>query len=118
MTPKRIADSTDLRRIHDEELAVGPFPSDECAAAHITGELHGHLTLYLSDIAGLASRGKRLALVAEPEKSAFLRLALRNLYSRCPGLLGKITAARTPRLYALVDATEQARQLIVEVLSP
>ena len=40
------------------------------------------------------------------EKEEFHTLASRNLYHRCPPLEGKITSAGTPKLKALVDATE------------
>jgi hypothetical protein len=55
-----------LRKIYDEELGKGPFPTKECASAGIGGALHGNLILYFADIPGLASCGKRLRLVSEP----------------------------------------------------
>jgi hypothetical protein len=112
-----MTDIQKLRRIYDEELACDPFPSAECSVARITGKSHGELTLYLADIAGLASRGEQLTSLAEPQKSSFRQLASQSLYERCPALRGKIRPARTPKLQALIDATEQARQVIVQTLS-
>lgn len=112
-----MTDIQKLRHIYDEELARGPFPSGECSAARIAGKMHGELTLYLADIAGLASRDEQLVSLVEPQKSRFRRLASQSLHERCPALRGKITPGRTPKLRALIDATERARQIIVQALS-
>ena len=113
----RMSETQDLRGIYENKLACGPFPTSECSTAHITGKLHGELVLYLADIAGLASRGEGLAELAEWEKRKFHILASRNLYQRCPALEDKITTAGTPKLKALVDATEYARELILQALA-
>jgi len=110
-------ETQDLRDIYEKKLASDPFPTAECSTAHITGKLHGELVLYLADIAGLASRGGGLAEMEEWEKKKFHALASRNLYQRCRALEGKITSAGTPKLKALVDATENARELILQALA-
>jgi len=113
----RMTETQDLRGIYEKRLACGPFPTDECSTAQITGKLHGELVLYLADIAGVASRGEGLAQLEEREKKKFQILVSRNLYQRCPALEGKITSAGTPKLKALVDATEHARKLILQALA-
>ena len=45
---------TVLREIYEKKLSSAPFPTAECSAAHITGNLHGELIVYLAGIAGLA----------------------------------------------------------------
>src|SRR5215467_7499730 len=102
-----MAESEDLRAIYEKKLVSGPFPTAECSTARITGKLHGELILYLADIAGLALRGTDLTQLEEWEKKKFQLLASRSLYQRCPALEGKITTTGTPKLKALVDATEQ-----------
>jgi hypothetical protein len=107
-----------LRRMYEEELAKGPFPTDECGVAHIDGKMHGDLIMYLANMAGLASRGiDGLTSLSESEKGAFLGFADRDLFERCPVLQERITLVSTPKLYALLRSTEQARQLIIQALS-
>ena len=107
----------DLRRMYEEELTKGPFPTEECAHARIGGVAHGALILYLADIAGLASRGENLRKIAEPERSKFRKMASRSLYEVCPKLERMISPERTPKLHALVEATENARLVILQELS-
>jgi hypothetical protein len=107
-----------LRRLYDETLAKGPFLAIECGQAQIRGKLHGELILYLADIAGLASRGDQgLASLSEREKDKFRDLASRSIFGRLPEMRAKITPQATPKLQALLDATEQARLLILEALN-
>ena len=107
----------DLRRIYEEELGQGPFPTGECASAGITGTLHGNLIVYLADIAGLASRGEQLPLIPEPERGKFRRIASTGLFDKYPQLRSKVSPRSTPKLHALVAATERARLIILEALN-
>jgi hypothetical protein len=107
-----------LRRLYDETLAKGPFPTIECGQAQISGKLHGELILYLADLAGLASRGDQgLASLSEREKDKFRDLASRSIFERLPEMREKVTPQTTPRLHALLETTEQARLLILEALN-
>src|SRR5450432_237972 len=111
-------DGDKLRRLYDVTLGKGPFPTIECGQAQISGKLHLELTLYLADIAGLASRGDQgLASLSEREKDKFRGLASRSIFGRLPEIRAKITPQATPKLHALLDATEQARLLILETLN-
>jgi hypothetical protein len=109
-------ETRDLRAIYDERLGKGPFPTDECEAARIGGALHGNLILYLANIAGLACRGTGLATLPQTEKQAFLRTVDGSLFDKHPDLRRKITLKHTPKLYALVQATEEARVIILDAL--
>ena len=80
---------TVLREIYEKKLSSAPFPTAECSAAHITGNLHGELIVYLAGIAGLASRGEGLTRLQEREKKIFRVLVSRSLVQRCPALEGK-----------------------------
>ncbi len=117
VTPRNISDSDTLRRLYDEVLAKGPFPSKECAQARIAGHAHSELILYLADIAGLASRGEQgLGSLSDPEKYNFRTLASRSISTRLPQVRELITPEATPELHALIEATERARLLILDAL--
>lgn len=106
-----------LKKLYNEVLGKEPFPTEECAQARITGAAHGGLNLYLADIAGLASRGEQeLSALSEREKERFRNLASRSISARVPQVWERITPNATPKLHALVEATERARLLILEAL--
>jgi len=110
-------DSDRLKRLYDEVLAKGPFPTEECGRAKINSAVHGKLILYLADIAGLASRGEHgLAALSESDKAKFQKLASRGISTCVPDVATRITAQATPELHRLIEATEQARLLILKVL--
>ena len=105
-----------LREIYLQKLSGGPFPTNECAAARITGSLHGGLVVYLADIAGIASHGVKMATLEEPRKLEFQKLVARSFWERYPGAIRKITLAKTPLLFQRLADTEEARRLIKEYL--
>jgi hypothetical protein len=109
--------SNQLTRLYDEALAGRPFPFGECVNAQIKGRLHGELILFLSDIAGLASRGEQeLTSLSKSERAKFRELASRGVSTRLPELQARISPQTTPQLYALIAATEKARVLILDIL--
>jgi hypothetical protein len=108
-----------LKQLYNEVLAKGPFPTEECGQARITAAAHGALVLYLADIAGLASRGEQgLAALPEPDRAKFRKLASRDVSTRLAQFGARITPQATPKLHALIEATEQARLLILKALEP
>src|SRR5580698_3075022 len=108
-----------LRQLYNEILAKGPFPTEECGQARITSAAHGALILYLADIAGLASRGEQgLAALPESDKAKFRKLASRDVSVRVAEAGTRITPEATPKLHALIEATEQARLLVLRALEP
>ena len=110
-------DSYQLRELYSEVLARGPLPTAECAEARITGAAHGGLILYLADIAGLASRGEEgLAALSESDRAKFQKLAASGISIRVPDAARRIAPQATPKLHALVEATEQTRLLILKTL--
>jgi hypothetical protein len=110
-------DSDRLKQLYDAELARGPFPTEECGQARITAAAHGELILYLADIAGLASRGNRgLAALSESDRAKFRKLASSGISSRVPQAAARITPQATPELHALIEATEEARLLVLKAL--
>jgi hypothetical protein len=109
--------SDQLKGLYNEVLGKGPFPSEECGQARITGAAHGKLILYLADIAGLASRGEQgLAGLLESDRAKFRKLASNGVSTRVPEAATRITSQATPALHALIEATEQARLLVLKAL--
>jgi hypothetical protein len=110
-------DSDRLKQLYNEVLAKRPFPTEECGKARITAAAHGELILYLADIAGLASRGEQgLAALSESDRAKFRKLASSAISTRVPEVASRITSQATPELHALIEATEQARLLILKAL--
>jgi hypothetical protein len=101
-----------LHEIYLQKLGVGPFPTNECAAARITGSLRGGLVVYLSDIAGIASHGVKMATLEEPRKLEFQKLVARSFWERYPDAIRKISLEKTPVLFQRLEDTEEARLLI------
>ena len=109
--------SDKLKLLYQEVLGKHPFPSTECAQVRITGSAHGELILYLADIAGLAERGEKgLASLSATEKQKFRKLASRNISARLGIVRERITPEATPKLHAIIEATERARLLILNAL--
>ena len=106
----------ELFRIYVDRLSKGPFPTDECAKAHINGKLHGELVLWLADIAGMSSWGWKLLQLPDEKKSVFHERASRSFSEGFPSLSKRITPTQTPKLAELVRWSEQARTLILRLL--
>ena len=112
-----MADSDRLKQLYEAVLARGPFPTQECGQARITAAAHCDLILYLADIAGLASRGNRgLGALSESDRAKFRKLASSGISSRVPQAAARITPQATPELHALIEATEEARLLVLKAL--
>ncbi len=113
----------ELGRIYVTELGKGPFPTTEVKIAgkgKLLEEFHGCLTLYLAEIAGIASRGQRLATISATERDRFLKIAELPFFARYPQFNyaeAPISAGETPALKRLLDATDRARKLILQALS-
>jgi hypothetical protein len=107
-----------LRLMYEQSLGRGPFPTDECFIAEITGELHGELVIHLADIAGVAAHGQKLQTITAERRLEFLRISSRSFWDKfpSPGVQQRITSEHTPNLFRLMEDTEQARQLILRCL--
>lgn len=102
-----------LREIYETKLCKGPFPTSECSAARLTDREHGFLTMFLADIAGIASHGKKLDSITEARKGQFKKFVARGFKKKWPTTNAKITRERAPTLCNLMKDTEEARLLIV-----
>ena len=106
----------DLQKLHvlfAQRLSVGPFPTEDCAKARVTGKTHAELLLYLADIAGIASRGDNLTKLDDVTRQSFLKIAANGWWEKHPDTVKTITPQATPKLYQLISATEEARNLIL-----
>lgn len=112
-----------LRQMFEHELGRGPFPTkqvSEVGKGKDYGYFHGHLVLWLADIAGIASRGKRLNKISSERKAEFRRLAAQPFFTEHPEfrhIQERISKSDVPDLKRLMESTEIARLLILEVLA-
>ncbi len=106
-----------LREMYVTKLGKGPFPNADCSAARLNDREHGILVLYLADIAGIASHGRKLASISADRHAEFERIAGRSFEEQWPDTSGKITLERSPTLFRLMKDTEEARQLIMRCLA-
>ena len=111
-----MADLQILRKLFEEKLFNGPFPTAECAKAGIYEKAHGDLVIYLADIAGISSRGQNLADVDAPTKQRFRKLVGKGWWEMHPETTSSVTIHNTPRLYERISATEVARMIILNYL--
>lgn len=106
-----------LREMYETKLGKGPFPTADCSAARLNDREHGILTLYLADIAGIASHGRRLASVTADRHAEFKKIVARSFEERWPDTSVKITTEKSPALFRLMNDTEEARRLIMRYLA-
>lgn len=105
-----------LRRLYDEVLGIGTFPTGECRAIRMSDSEHLDLVMWLADIAGIASHGEGLFSLTHARRDEFLRMSSASFLKQHPRLVSRIQAEKTPRLLSLIQATEEARVLIEEFL--
>ncbi len=112
-----------LAQLYKEELGVGPFPTRqtyEVGQGKDYAGFHASLTLYLASIAGIASHGKQLKKISSERKLEFRRIAAQSFFAKHPEfgyIEQRIQSSDVPDLKRRLEFTEQARQLIVEVLA-
>jgi hypothetical protein len=109
----------ELRKVFDTELSPGPFPYEDVRKLGRHEGLVPALDLYFSDIAGIASYGKRFLRISEERKGEFRTILGRSFFERHPGYLSlrpQINAQYVPTLYSLLEATERARVIALQVL--
>ena len=81
---------------------------------------HASLTLYLAEIAGIASHGKQLKKISSERKLEFQRIAAQSFFERHPDfgyIEQRIESSDVPDLKRRLKSTEEARLLIVEALA-
>ena len=106
-----------LREMFETKLRKVPFPLADCHAAKLTDREHGIVTMFLADVAGIASHGRRLASITEARKTKFREFVARSFEQRCPDTWAKITPERSSTLYRLMKDSDEARLLIMRYLA-
>ena len=112
-----------LAQLYETELGRGPFPlaqTRKVGQGKDYSEFHGYLTLYLSNIAGIASHGRRLKRISAERKREFQRLSALAFFAKYPQfeyIEKRIQNSDVPDLKRLLDATEEARLLIIKALA-
>jgi len=106
-----------LRELFEKKLGKGPFPTADCRTAKLSDREHGILTLFLADVAGIASHGKKLNSISDARKGEFKRIVAQSFEERWPETSAKITSERAPKLYSRMKDTEEARLLIMRFLA-
>ena len=112
-----------LRQLYEAELGKGPFPLKqvrEVGKGKDYDYFHGHLDHWLADIAGIASHGKRLNKISAERKSEFRQLAAQPFFTEHPQfrrIQERISKSDVPDLKRLMESTETARLLILEVFA-
>ena len=105
-----------LREIYETKLREGPFPTAECSTARLTDREHGIVTIFLADIAGIASHGQGLASITVARESEFRKIVAQSFDERWPDTSAKITPEQSPTLFRRMSDSEEARLLIVRYL--
>lgn len=106
-----------LREMYETRLKKGPFPNADCSAAGLTDREHGIVTMFLADVAGIASHGRKLAFVPKERKTKFRDFVARSFEERWPDTCAKITSERAPALFNRMKDTDEARLLIKRYLA-
>src|SRR5579862_1842483 len=104
-----------LAQLYDTELGRGPFPAGQTGKVSQRkdqDEFHGYLTMYLSNIAGIASHGKQLKRISAERRREFQCLSALSFFAKYPQfeyIEKRIQSFDVPELKRLLDSTEEAR---------
>jgi anti-sigma factor RsiW len=99
------------------KLGKGPYPTSDCSAAGLTDSEKLAVQMFLSDIAGIASHGQKLATITAARRAEFEKIAARSFEERWPHTCAKITPERSPRLFRSIKDSEEARSLILRYIA-
>ncbi len=114
---QKVEECLRLRSMYDLKLGRGPYPTSEVSPQLFPEPEPGTISMYLADIAGIASHGERLLALEVSRRNQFRALTAQSFAERFPDVSQKITMDRTPILRQLMNDTEEARTLIVGVLT-
>jgi hypothetical protein len=73
--------------------------------------------MYLADVAGIASHGRRLASISAARRAEFKKIVAQSFEERWPYTSAKITLERSPTLLRLMKDTDEARLLVMRYLA-
>jgi hypothetical protein len=112
-----------LAQLYEQELGVGPFPlkqAHQVSRVKDWSRFHACLCSFLAGIAGIASHGKWLKKISSERKLEFQRIAALSFFAKYPEYCYieiRVQTSDVPDLKRRLDATEQARLLIIEALA-
>jgi hypothetical protein len=112
-----------LLMLYKTELGIGPLPTSQIrqvAQGDDYASFHGHLSIFLAGIAGIASQGKQLRRISNERQNEFRQIAKIPFFVKYPEfshLKHRITSERVPDFLRLMKATEEARLLILQALA-
>jgi hypothetical protein len=113
----KVEECVRLRSIYELRLGRGPYPTFEVSPQRFPEREPGTISMYLADIAGIASHGEKLLNLENTRREEFRTLVAQSFADRWPDISQKITLKHTPVLRQLMNDTESARILIREVLA-
>ncbi len=116
MESEEVEDCLRLRRTYEEKLKPGPYPTTEVRVMGLTDSEAGNLSMYLADIAGIASHGAKLLALEASRRRQFQRVVAEGFATKWPQIYQHISAGETPKMHRLMNETEEARVLIKRVL--
>jgi hypothetical protein len=128
MTEARINELEEIKGFYlESSLGNGPFPLEDikrvCLISRVTVsvryDFHASLDLYLADIAGIASHGKKLDKLSPARSDEFREKVSKPFFDRYHDfrqLEPHITSINAPSLFKHMTEAEQARLWLKRLL--
>jgi hypothetical protein len=116
MESDEVGDCLRVKRMYEGMLKVGPYPTSEVRVMGLTDSESANLSMYLADVAGIASHGVKLLALEASRRKKFQQVVAESFATKWPQINQRISASETPKMYRLMIVTEDARLLIKRVL--
>lgn len=117
MSIDKVEDCLKLRRMYEEKLKAGPYPTSEVTPQRFPEPAPGIILMYLADVAGIASHGEKLLSLESKRRDQFREVVAESFKDKFPDISQRITLGETPKLCRFIDDTENACVLIRKVLA-
>jgi hypothetical protein len=103
--------------MYEEKLKSGSYPTSEVTPRRFPEPIPSTLSMYLADVAGIASHGEKLIGLEAIRREQFRKVVAESFAEKWPQISQQISINETPKLRRLMDDTEEARVLIKKVLT-
>ena len=117
MRNDKVEDCLRLREMYEAKLKPGAYPTSEVTLERFPEPSPGTVSMYLADVAGIASHGEKLLGLEATRRDQFRKVVADSFAERWPQISRHITMDDTPILCRLMNDTEEARALIKSVLA-
>jgi hypothetical protein len=117
MRNDKAEDCLRLRDMYEAKLKPGPYPTSEVTLERFPEPSSGTISIYLADVAGIASHGEKLLGLEDTRQNQFRKVVAGSFAETWPQISRHITMDDTPILCQLMKDTEEARVLIKSVLA-